>query len=43
MDTWRKILKKDGEKTDNPSVLIYLIKIENGITFKIKTGIIANF
>ena len=29
---------KNGEKTDNPSVRIYVNKIENRITFKIKTG-----
>ena len=32
------ILKKHGEKTDNPSLGIYVNKIENRITFKIKTG-----
>ena len=31
------ISKKHGEKIDNPS-RIYLNKIENRITFKIKTG-----
>ena len=31
-------LKKHGEKTDNPSIRICVIKIENRITFKIKTG-----
>ena len=30
--------KKHGEKTDNPSIKIYVNKIENRITFKIKTG-----
>ena len=30
-------LKKHGEKTDNPSIRIYINKIENRITFKIKT------
>ena len=30
-------LKKHREKTVNPSIL-YISKIENGITFKIKTG-----
>ena len=29
---------KNGEKTDNPSIRIYVNKIENRITFKIKTG-----
>ena len=32
------ILKKCGEKTDNPSIRIYANKIDNRITFKIKTG-----
>ena len=32
------ILKKHGEKTDNPSIKIYINKIEIRITFKIKTG-----
>ena len=31
-------LKKHGEKTDIPSIRIYLNKIENRITFKIKKG-----
>ena len=30
-------LKKRGEKTNNPSIWIYVNKIENRITFKIKT------
>ena len=32
------ILKKHGENVDNPSIMIYIIKIENRITFKIKSG-----
>ena len=32
------ILKKHGEKTVNPSIKIYINKIENRIKFKIKTG-----
>ena len=32
------ILKKHGVKIDNPSKRIYVNKIENRITFKIKTG-----
>ena len=32
------IKKKHGENTDNPSVKIYVNKIENRITFKIKNG-----
>ena len=31
------ILKKHREKTDNPSIRIYVNKTENRITFKIKT------
>ena len=30
--------KKDREKTDNPSIRIYVNKIENGSTFRIQTG-----
>ena len=32
------ILKKHGENTDKPSVQIYVNKIENRVTFKIKNG-----
>ena len=32
------ILKKHRKNTDNPSIKIYVYKIENRITFKIKTG-----
>ena len=32
------MLKKHGEKRVNPSIKIYINKIENRITFKIKTG-----
>ena len=31
-------LKKTWRKTDNPSIRIYVNKIENKITFKVKTG-----
>ena len=31
-------LKKHGERTSNPSIRICVNKIENRITFKIKTG-----
>ena len=31
-------LKKNGEKTLNPSIRIYINKIENRTTLKIKTG-----
>ena len=32
------ILKKHGANVDNPSIRIYVNKIENRITFKIKSG-----
>ena len=32
------ILKKHREKTDRPSIRIYINKVENRITFKVKTG-----
>ena len=35
-DYFEYILKKHGEKTDKPSVQIYVNKIENRVTFKIK-------
>ena len=37
------ILKKHSENVDNPSIGIYVNKIENIITFKIKIDIILNF
>ena len=37
-DYFEYILKEHGEITDNPSIKIYVNKIENRITFKIKTG-----
>ena len=37
-DYFQHILKKHGENTDNPSVKIYVNKIKNGITFRIKNG-----
>ena len=36
-DYFEYILKKIGENTNNPSVRIYINKIENRIIFKIKT------
>ena len=36
--TLNKSLKKTWRKTDNPLTGIYVNKIENRITFKIKTG-----
>ena len=32
------MLKTHGEKTVNPSIKVYINKIENRTTFKIKTG-----
>ena len=37
-DYFEYILEKDGEGVDKPSVWIYLNKIENKVTFKIKNG-----
>ena len=37
-DYFKYILKKHGENTNKPSVQIYVNKIENKITFKIKNG-----
>ena len=37
-DYFEYILKKHGENIDKPSVKIYVNKIENSITFKIKNG-----
>ena len=37
-DYFEYILKKHGENIDNPSVKIYVNKIENRITFRIKNG-----
>ena len=37
-DYFEYILKKHGEDIDKPSVQIYVNKIENRITFKIKKG-----
>ena len=37
-DCFEYISKRHGEKTDNPSVRIFVNKRENRITFKIKTG-----
>ena len=38
-DCVEDILKRYGEKAVNPSIRIYTNKIENRITFKIKTGV----
>ena len=37
-DYFEFILKKHGENTDNPSVHIYVNKIENRVAFRIKDG-----
>ena len=37
-DYFEYILKKHGENIDKPSVQIYVNKIENRFTFKIKNG-----
>ena len=37
-DYFENILKKHGEDIDKPSVEIYVNKIENRVTFKIKNG-----
>ena len=37
-DYFEYIFKQHREKTDNPSIIIYVNKIGNRITFKIKTG-----
>ena len=37
-DYFDHILKKRSENVDNPSIIIYIDKIENRITFKIKNG-----
>ena len=37
-DYFEYILKKHSERVDNPSIRIYVNKIENKITFKIKSG-----
>ena len=42
-DYFEYILKKHGEKTVNRLIKIYVNKIENRITFKIKKDIILNF
>ena len=37
-DYFEYILEKHSENVDNPSIKMYVNKIENRITFKIKTG-----
>ena len=42
-DYFEYILKKHGEAVDNPSVKLYVNKIENRVTFKIKNGYYSEF
>ena len=37
-DYFEYVLKKDSESVDNPSIRIYVNRIENRITFKVKNG-----
>ena len=37
-DYFEYILKKHSESVDNPSIKIYVNKIENRLTFKVKNG-----
>ena len=37
-DYFEYILKKHSESVDNPSIKIYVNKIENRVTFKVKKG-----
>ena len=37
-DYFEYLLKRHGERTVNPSIRIYINKVENRITLKIKTG-----
>ena len=42
-DHFEYILKKHGEGIDKPPIQIYVNRIENRVTFKIKKGIVLNF
>ena len=42
-DYFEYILNKHSENVDNPSIKIYVNKIENRVTFKLKIDIILNF
>ena len=42
-DYFEYILKKHGEKAINPPIRIYIGKIENKITFKLKLDVTLNF
>ena len=37
-DYFEYIIKKHDTVTDNPAIMIYVNKIKNTITFKVKTG-----
>ena len=37
-DYFEYMLKKHGEKTNNPSIRIYVNQIDNRVTFKIEAG-----
>ena len=42
-DYFEYILKKHSENVDNPSIKIYVNKIENRVTFKVKNGYYLSF
>ena len=42
-DYFEYILKKRGESVDNPSITIYINRIENKLHLKLKMDIILNF
>ena len=42
-DYFKYILKNREENTDNPSLKLYVNKIENRITFKIKMDTVLSF
>ena len=42
-DYFEYILKKHSESVDNPSIRMYVNRIENRITFKIKNGYYLEF
>ena len=41
-DYFGSILKKHGKNTDNPSIRVYVNKIGNRITFKIKLELLTS-
>ena len=42
-DYFEYVLKKHSENVDNPSIRIYVNKIENIITLKLKQDVISSF